>query len=180
MKRFALFLPAIAVFALDQLTKSWVLATMPEGHSLPVIEKILHLTHVSNSGTAFGLLRGSGSLLTVVSIAAVIFIIGYWVHLLRMGERVSPVLLGGLSLPLGGALGNLFDRVRFGHVVDFIDFRVWPVFNIADMAICSGAALVAYYFFRVQDNSQAFGRSGVPAFRSDVDGCVTAPERAGE
>jgi signal peptidase II len=145
--RYALFIPALLILVADQITKAWVMATLPQGHSVPVVGRILMLTHVWNSGTAFGLLRGSGTLLTVVSVAAVIFIVGYWFRLHARGEAPGPVLLGGLSLPLGGALGNLVDRLRYGHVVDFIDFRVWPVFNVADMAICTGAALIAFYFF---------------------------------
>jgi len=180
VKRFALFIPALIVLIMDQITKAWILAWLPEGQSRPVIGQTLLLTHVRNTGTAFGLLRNSGILLTVVSIVAICFIVGYWFHLLRAGGRVGPVLLGGLSLPLGGALGNLLDRLRHGHVVDFIDFRVWPVFNVADMAICTGAALIACYFFFLQDEGQAFRRSGVQAFRSDRDGPAPAAERAGE
>jgi signal peptidase II len=171
VKRFALFIPALIVLILDQLTKAWILAWLPEGQSRPVIGQTLLFTHVRNTGTAFGLLRGSGSLLTVVSIVAVCFIVGYWFHLLRARSRIGPVLLGGLSLPLGGALGNLLDRLRHGHVVDFIDFRVWPVFNVADMAICTGAALIACYFFWLQDESQAHRRPSVPVLRcSGVQG----------
>jgi signal peptidase II len=151
VKRLALFLPALLIVVLDQITKAWVLAALPEGQSVSVLGQVLMFTRVRNSGTAFGLLRDSGSLLTIITIAAILFIIGYWFHVLRTQGRVGPALVTGLALPLGGALGNLADRVRHGHVVDFIDFRVWPVFNIADMAITSGAVLIAYYFFVVQN-----------------------------
>jgi signal peptidase II len=185
VSRFALFLPALLILVLDQLTKAWVLTSLPIGSSVPILGEILQFTHVRNSGTAFGLLRGSGALLTVVSIAAVFFIVGYWFHLLRSGNPVNPVLRGGLALPLGGALGNLVDRLRYGHVIDFIDFRVWPVFNIADMAIATGAALVAFYFFVVQEHSQGFrpgtrGAGGrVQVFRPENDAHAAAPEHAG-
>jgi signal peptidase II len=183
MNRRSLFIPALAILTLDQLAKAWVLQALPVGYSVPVAGEIFQFTHVRNPGTAFGLLRGSGVLLTVVSIAAVFFIIGYWFHLRQTGHPVSRILQAGLALPLGGALGNLSDRLRFGHVIDFIDFRVWPVFNIADMAITSGAALVAYYFLVLQDprrtEPRAFGCSGVPVFRTDADTSPATPEHAG-
>jgi signal peptidase II len=170
VRRYALFLPALLIVVADQLTKAWVLATLPEGEPVPVIGQLLMFTRVRNPGTAFGLLRGSGSLLTVITIVAVLFIVAYWFHLLRTQGRISPALMGGLALPLGGALGNLADRIRHGHVVDFIDFRVWPVFNIADMAITTGAVLVAYYFFVLQNNEdRVFRCSGVQVLRSDQE-----------
>jgi signal peptidase II len=140
-----------AIVALDQLTKALILHLLPEGSSVPVIPGVLLLTHVRNPGTAFGLLRGSGPLLTVITLVAIAFIISYWCYVRRSGLRRAPLLLLGLALPLGGALGNLADRVRLKHVVDFIDFRVWPVFNVADSAITIGACLVAYYFFVIQE-----------------------------
>lgn len=144
------FALAGSIFALDQLTKAIVNSLLPEGSSHVLVPGVLLLTHIRNPGTAFGLLRSSGPLLTAVTVAAVIFIIAYWFSV-RRAERPSPLLSLGLALPLGGAAGNLIDRVRLGHVVDFVDFRVWPVFNVADSAITIGACLVAYYFFFVQD-----------------------------
>jgi signal peptidase II len=145
------FMLAGAIFALDQLAKLLIEAALPEGHSRPLIPGVLMLTHIRNPGTAFGLLRGSGPLLTAITVAAVIFIISYWLYVRRQEEAMSPILLWGLALPLGGAAGNLLDRLRLGHVTDFIDFRVWPVFNVADSAITVGACLVAYYFFVIQE-----------------------------
>lgn len=144
------FALAGSIFALDQLTKVVVDRLLPEGSSHVLIPGVLLLTHIRNPGTAFGLLRGSGSFLTVITIAAVIFIVAYW-FAVRRQERISPLLSLGLALPLGGAAGNLVDRLRLGHVIDFVDFRVWPVFNVADTAITIGACLVAYFFFFVQD-----------------------------
>jgi signal peptidase II len=140
-----------AIVALDQLTKGLVLSMLPEGSSIPVIPGILLLTHVRNPGTAFGLLRESGPILTIITLAAIAFIVSYWLYVRRSGLERSPLLFLGLALPLGGAMGNLADRIRLKHVVDFIDFRVWPVFNVADSAITIGACLVAYYFFVIQE-----------------------------
>jgi signal peptidase II len=144
------FALAGTIFALDQLTKVVVDSLLPEGSSHAIIPGLVLLTHIRNPGTAFGLMRGSGPLLTAITVAAVIFIISYW-FTIRRQEAPSWLLSLGLALPLGGAAGNLVDRVRLGHVIDFIDFRVWPVFNVADTAITIGACLVAYYFFFVQD-----------------------------
>jgi signal peptidase II len=144
------FLLAGSIFALDQLTKAIVNSLLPEGSSHALLPGVLMLTHIRNPGTAFGLMRGSGPLLTVITVAAVIFIISYWLSIRRQALPAT-LLAWGLALPLGGALGNLVDRVRLGHVIDFIDFRVWPVFNVADSAITVGACLVAYYFFFIQD-----------------------------
>lgn len=145
------FLLAGAVFALDQFTKLIVEAFLPEGSSRAIIPGVLMLTHIRNPGTAFGLMRESGPLLTVITVGAVIFIVSYWCLTHRQAAPPNLLLAWGLALPLGGAAGNLVDRVRLGHVIDFIDFRVWPVFNVADSAITLGACLVAYYFFFVQD-----------------------------
>jgi signal peptidase II len=165
------FLLAGAIFALDQLTKLLVQEALPEGHSHPLIAGILLFTHIRNPGTAFGLLRGSGPLLTAITVAAVIFIISYWLYVRHQEHELSPVLLWGLALPLGGAAGNLLDRLRLGHVIDFIDFRVWPVFNVADSAITIGACLVAYYFFVIQEARvpAPSGSSGLRAPCSEPD-----------
>src|SRR5581483_5898020 len=107
--------------------------------------------HVRNPGTAFGLFGTGGSYLTVVGILAAIFIACYWNHLRRQPDAPTPWLTCGLALPLGGAIGNLIDRVRAGQVTDFIYVHYWPVFNVADSAITVGAFLVAYYFFFLHD-----------------------------
>lgn len=156
------FALAGAIFLFDQLTKSMVNAWLPEGVSHPLVPGLLLLTHVRNPGTAFGLLRSSGPLLTIVTIVAIVFIISYWTYVHRHEPRSGTILLWGLALPLGGAAGNLLDRIRLGHVVDFIDFRVWPVFNVADSAITVGACLVAYYFFFVQESRVPAGE-GAPS-----------------
>lgn len=144
---------ALAVFVLvfDQWTKYLVHKFLPLHKSVAVLPNVLHLTHVENRGTAFGLLSSGGQYLTLVAVVAAIVIAGYWFYLGRRRERPSIWLTCGLALPLGGALGNLIDRLRVGQVVDFIDIRVWPVFNIADSAITVGAGLVAYYFFFLHD-----------------------------
>lgn len=120
----------------DQLTKFLALHFLSETPSLPLIQNIFHLTLVKNTGVAFGLLRHASShiiLLTVVS-AAVLFVILFRAK--RLYDRFA------LGLILGGAVGNLIDRLRFGYVVDFLDFRIWPVFNVADTCVSIGVGLL--------------------------------------
>ena len=143
------WLLAAVVVLLDQWTKHLVERFIPlNGGPLPLIPGIATLTHVHNPGMAFGQLRGAGPLLIVAAVAAVVFIVAYRARILRGGERMHPVLGVGLALPLGGAIGNMLDRIRLGKVVDFIDLGWFPVFNVADSAITVGAvALVLYFLF---------------------------------
>ena len=139
---------AALVIALDQWTKYLVQRSLPLHNPVPVIPGVVSLTFTHNPGVAFGQFAGAGPLLIVAALGAVAGIIYYRVRLLRRGFPLHPVLVLGLALPMGGALGNVIDRIRIGQVVDFIDFGWWPVFNVADSAISLGAiALVCYFSF---------------------------------
>jgi len=128
------------LLVLDQFTKSLILKKLTWGQSLPVITNIFHLTLVSNKGSAFGILRGTSAIFIIISFLLIIFII------LSLKKRSGYFSLKSVrfafALILSGALGNLIDRIRFGYVVDFLDFRIWPVFNIADSTITIGAILL--------------------------------------
>jgi signal peptidase II len=130
---------AAAVFALDYLSKRYVSMHMTPGESLRVIPHVFHVTYVRNAGAAFGLLQHQTPFFILVSLAVVGLIIAYG----RTAARGDPWLGVALGLLLGGALGNLLDRLLYGTVVDFLDFRVWPVFNVADAAITVGGAVFA-------------------------------------
>jgi signal peptidase II len=135
-----LFFLAFLVIAADYASKCYVQAAMAEGMSIPVIEGVFHITYVLNPGAAFGLLPNQRALF----IAAVFALLAS-LFFLRKQIKTQPFCLKlGVSLLAGGALGNLADRIRSGEVVDFLDFRVWPVFNIADAAICIGAGCVLW------------------------------------
>ncbi len=126
-----------AVFALDRLLKSLILSRFAEGEGMPVWEGFFHITRVNNTGAAFGWLKNAGGFLIFVSALSVVFLAVYlWRH------RKPDASDAAWALILGGALGNLYDRLRFGYVIDFLDLRVWPVFNVADMCICAGVALI--------------------------------------
>lgn len=147
--RYAFWLIAALVVVLDQWTKHLVQASLPVHVPVPVIPGVVALTHTYNRGVAFGQFAGGGPLILIaLALAAVLGIIAYRAKLLRTGIQIHPLLLLGLALPAGGALGNVLDRIRIGQVVDFIDFGWWPVFNVADTAITLGAvALVVYFTF---------------------------------
>lgn len=130
----------ILVFVIDQLVKHLVVSTMHLGQSFPVIKGIFHITYVLNPGAAFGILEHQRWFFIVVALAAVLLGVFFY----RKLQQESILMRSGAGLLLGGAVGNLADRIQSGLVVDFLDFRVWPVFNIADIAICAGAGILIY------------------------------------
>lgn len=132
---------AALVVAFDQFTKWLIVRSIPEGDAIPLIGDVLVLSHVRNSGAAFGMLRGFGGLLALAAVVGiVVFIVVVW----RTPSRMVAVA-GGLVA--GGSMGNLVDRILRGTVVDFVDFRFWPAFNVADSAITIGAVLLIMFGF---------------------------------
>jgi signal peptidase II len=132
------FLVAIAIFALDALTKMLATSSLTRVQSVSVIPNIFHFTLVLNDGVAFGLLKDKADIFIPVSLGAIAFIILY----IRRSVFINAATTLALGLILGGSAGNLIDRIRFGYVIDFLDFRIWPVFNIADSAISVGAGIL--------------------------------------
>ena len=131
---------ACAVLFLDQFTKLIIRSGLSEGESIPLIRNVFHISLVHNTGAVFGLFRHQTLILTGISILMFVVIL----FLYRRIAASVRILRVGFALIAGGSLGNLIDRLRFGYVVDFLDFRVWPVFNIADSAITAGAILVLW------------------------------------
>ena len=141
---------AATALALDQSTKRLVaerLALNESWNPIPALMPFVRITHVTNTGAAFGLLPNQGNLFILIAIVVVAAIVFY--HR-RLPDGYLLVRLA-LGLQLGGALGNLLDRLRLGYVVDFIDFRVWPVFNLADSSIVLGVVLLAYTMLREEE-----------------------------
>jgi signal peptidase II len=137
------FSTALVIAALDQVVKRVVVHAMQMGQSIDVVGSVVRLTRTSNTGGAFGLLRGRGNWFIAVSFIAALAI----AVLARFLVRVRRVERLAFSMILGGAVGNLIDRIRIGSVVDFIDiggsgYR-WPAFNVADSAITIGVTLLA-------------------------------------
>ena len=139
----AFFIPAFFLF--DRWTKTLILEHLPEGQSLAVWPGVFHLTRVNNTGAAFGLLKHSGGFLAFVSTASVL---AFSIFLFSRFLSRTRTEVFAWGLVIAGAAGNLYDRVVYGTVIDFLDFRVWPVFNFADAGICAGAALIAFGFLK--------------------------------
>jgi signal peptidase II len=136
------------VFAADRLTKMWVEAEIPLGGAIPVIPHVLRITHWLNEGAAFSLFADTASPTTVrwalvgfTTLAA----IAVFIALTQMGHRFTLTTIA-LALILGGALGNVHDRIDTGSVIDFIEVHIfsyhWPDFNVADSSIVTGACLL--------------------------------------
>ncbi len=136
-----IFIITSCILFLDQLTKFLVVKNLLLNQSIPLIPGIFHLTFIHNRGAAFGILRNQTQLFIFTSIFAVIFIL--W-GLKNNKDKKRPIYNISLSLILGGALGNLIDRLIVGYVIDFLDFRIWPVFNIADSAITAGMVMLGW------------------------------------
>ena len=133
----------LALLVIDQYSKTLVFHRLNVGESIPLIKNILHITFVTNTGAAFGLFKSSTLVFVVISIIAIAVIATLILRSIKKGNLLSrPWLNYGLVLILSGAIGNLIDRLRFSYVIDFIDVRIWPVFNIADSAITIGTLLL--------------------------------------
>ena len=135
-----LYAAVFLIYFLDRLTKVLALTLLKPGESVPVIKNIFYLTLTSNTGAAFGMLKSIPWFFTGVTITVCVlicFFLALKFKELTRAERFS------FAMVLAGALGNLVDRLRFGSVIDFLDFRVWPVFNVADSFITIGTCLLA-------------------------------------
>lgn len=129
------------ILSLDQISKYLIVKKLFLHQSIPVIKGIFHLTLVYNRGAAFGILKNQIYLFVLVSVFSIFLVFS---ALRGCGFKKPSIYSLSLACILAGALGNLIDRLVFGYVIDFIDFRVWPVFNIADSAITVGAFLLGW------------------------------------
>jgi len=138
------FLTALLIVIADQLSKTWIRSNLAIGASLPETG-LFRLTHIPNTGSSFGLIQDQPLLLSIVALVGIVVIITVFFlipsRFIFLDNRLSRAALG---LVLGGAVGNLIDRLRLGHVTDFIDVGIWPAFNVADSAITVGAVLLVF------------------------------------
>ena len=158
MARPVFFALAVLILALDQLSKFLIVRVLPEGASFNILPGVFYLTHTTNTGAAFGVFPRATPVLALTALVAVVGII---VYALRASWPVTYLVGTALALPLGGATGNFLDRARLGYVVDFLDVRIgafsWPVFNVADSAICIGVGLLAYTALRSRPVAEPSG-----------------------
>ena len=136
------FLIIIAVVVIDQLIKLLVVNQMSLYETIPVIEDIFHITYIHNTGAAFSLMEGMRIFLIAFPVIMVIVAIVFMALKRKEGH---PLMMTSIALIAGGGIGNLIDRIFYGYVVDFIDFRVFSIFNFADIFVCTGCGLLILY-----------------------------------
>lgn len=148
-----LLLIAAGVVVLDQLTKAWIVARLPFGtygepHAIRIIKDVFYLVHVGNTGAAWSLFAGKSVFLAALA-ASTLVAIFIWRKALGLRDRASQI---GFGLLCGGIAGNLIDRLRYGHVIDFLDVHfgsyIYPTFNVADSGICVGVILYLWHSLR--------------------------------
>jgi len=148
-KIFLIFIGALFLAA-DQSAKFFLTHFLKPNETCPVIKNIFHITLILNTGCAFGLFRNKPSLFfMVISVVAIIFLIYFFKRLKKedMLYKLAAILL------IAGSTSNLIDRLRFGYVIDFLDFRIWPVFNLGDTAITIGVMIFILRLFYASRNS---------------------------
>jgi len=160
--RIAYLVAACGIYLADQATKAWAVSSLPQPKTL--INGFLRVRYATNDGVAFSQFQGGGSFVrwffVVLAALAAVAVLIYFFRTARNDDRI----LGACALLLAGIAGNLTDRARLGHVIDFIELHYyesfsWPVFNVADMSICAGAFLLIYDMFRKGRSQKAEGRS---------------------
>ncbi len=150
------FSRVLLIVLLDQLSKWAVLTQLSPGESLPVLPPFFYFTLIHNTGIAFGLFQGRETILFILITLSLVVLswIAYRVHTADGQTKTNPsvrpsrLAVWGITLILAGAIGNWLDRIRFHAVIDFLDFRIWPVFNLADSAITIGVGLYLILLLR--------------------------------
>lgn len=140
------FIITVLLTAADQITKHLAVSYLTDIGSIPLIQNIFHLTYVENRGIAFGLFSGG----RIVFIAVSVILLAALTAIMYKTPKIQRTVWqkGGTALIFAGAIGNIADRIRLGYVIDFFDFRLinFPVFNVADIAVCVGAAMILIHF----------------------------------
>ena len=161
-----LVLISLAVIILDRVTKILVQSHLAEGESIPVVPGVMSLTYILNPGAAFGMLEHQRLFFILMTVAVIAVLIYFW---RRIKEEAIVVQLGAAFF-LGGAVGNLIDRLFRGYVVDMFHFQFWPsypVFNVADICVVCGAVLGVIYYLWFYEKYDGKGRGHGQA---DADG----------
>ena len=145
---------AMTVAVVDQFTKWLVVRFLGDGEFRVVIDGFFNLVHWRNSGAAWGIFQDRNAILAIISVVTIL-VLFFFRHSFQLQYKTSRIALGLIT---GGIIGNFIDRVRFGYVVDFLDFFVgrhhWPAFNVADSAICVGVVLYIFVSWRSESESK--------------------------
>lgn len=155
---------SVSIVLVDLFVKRWIVAEFPVGRPTPLIGTVLFITHVHNTGGAFGLFSNLRFLFIIMGIIVPVLIMIFYKKLFEKGK----VWIIAAALVTGGAIGNEIDRVMYGYVIDFLDVRFWPIFNVADIAISAGIVLlfIALLTEKKEPDNQDTGRPD--AGRSDA------------
>ncbi len=148
-----LFMIGGLIFAADQLTKALVLKNLRMSDvwaPVPAWEKLFRIIRTFNTGAAFGFFEKGGNFFMIVAIIVILIII-YYIATYPALPKIVQISLG---LQLGGALGNMWDRVQHGYVVDFVDIGFWPIFNVADISIMIGVTILAIWLWQEDEKQQ--------------------------
>ncbi|MBU0478969.1 signal peptidase II [bacterium] len=138
-----IFFSAISIFLIDQIIKFYILKHLYLGQEISIIKNIFSISFVTNKGIAFGLFSNSNFPFILISIAVLVCMTLVFISFNKdaISKRARVWTRIAYGLILGGAFSNMLDRIRIGEVIDFLDFHIWPVFNIGDSAICVGAGI---------------------------------------
>ncbi len=136
------FLIIIAAVVLDQIIKKTVVSAMSLYDTVPVLQDVFHITYIHNTGAAFSMMEGMRALLIILPAVMVVGAVAYMFIKRKTGH---PLMMTSVALIAGGGIGNLIDRAVLGYVVDYLDFRVFPIFNLADICVCVGCGLLILY-----------------------------------
>ena len=141
------FIIIAVVVALDQLVKYLIRTNLSLNSSIPLVDGIFHITYIHNSGAAFSIFQNKTGFLIAMQLIVIAIVL---VYLIKKQKKEHWCLLLSLSLIAAGGIGNLIDRAANGYVVDFLDFRIWPIFNVADISVCVGCGLLILYMFFIE------------------------------
>lgn len=142
-KYITIFSIAIVVVLIDQITKFLIKTSFELNQTLPLIKNFFHLTYIHNFGAGFGILQQQRFVLIFISLI-VVGVILFYIDRIKDKESLLQVLVG---FTLGGTIGNLIDRAAYGFVIDFLDFRIWPIFNFADTFVSIGVIGLVIYLW---------------------------------
>jgi len=143
-KFITIFSIATLIILIDQITKFLIINSLQLNQSIPIIKNFFHLTYIHNFGAGFGILQGQRLILAFISLI-VVGVIFFNLDKIKEKETLLQVLVGFV---LAGTIGNLIDRVFYSFVIDFLDFRIWPIFNVADSFVTIGIIGLIIYFWK--------------------------------